>query len=178
MPARELGRFPHRTAVDVPGHAVHVLRISITPRRCHFRKHAELSGNHQVPGRSCCKHKPAAARRMLKRELLRERTAPRDAEHVGLRMTELVEQARGRLRQHPRPVRQSRRGRAADAGNVERDDLGAFQRFEKRLDELDVRADAVEEKQGRSRVVAGPHPDAQCASRDLAQADLHHFSIT
>jgi hypothetical protein len=81
---------------------------------------------------------------VLECELLRDRPAPGDAEHVDALVPELVEKPRREPRQRPRPVGHRRHGRAAHAWNVEDDRLGTLERGEERRDELDVRADAIE----------------------------------
>ena len=63
-----------------------------------LQQHRRAARDHQ---RARCRRRedqPAAARAMLERELLRDRAAPRHAEHVGLRVAEMIEQRSGESR--------------------------------------------------------------------------------
>src|SRR5262249_17286873 len=160
-------------AVDVAGDALHVLGVFVAPWRCHLEQDRELSWHHQVAGRGGCEHEPPAPSPLLERELLRQCAAPRQTENVHLRVTQLVEQLRAQPCQRRRTVWQPGRRRAADTGHVEDDRFGSIERVEKRLDQLDIGADSVEEKERRARLVPAPNADAKRLPFDLVQADLH-----
>ena len=88
--------------------------------------------HHQRARRRGGQHQPAAARTVLEGELLRDRAAPRHAEHVGLVVSEVIEQPGGEARDARGPIRRRRRRRAAHAGNVEDDDRRPGQRVDER----------------------------------------------
>jgi hypothetical protein len=113
-----------------------------------------------VAGRGGCEHEPPAPFALLKRELLRQCAAPRQTEHVHLIVSQLVEQPRAQLCQTRRTVRQPGRWRAAHTGHVEDDPLGSIERVEKRLDQFDIGADPVKEKERRTRLFPAPNADA------------------
>ena len=121
------------------------------------------------------KDKAPAALRLLKRELLRERPAPGDAQHIHLLVSQLLEQPGAEPDQHPWTVREPRRRRAADARHIEHDCLGTVQRVEQRCDRFDARPDPIKEKQRRARFLAAPNSDAQHLPAHLEQADFHLF---
>src|SRR6266540_4085174 len=77
-------------AVNVPGDALHILGVFVAPWRCHLEQDRELSWHHQVAGRGGCEHEPPAPLALPERELLRQRTAPRQAEHVHLCVPQLL----------------------------------------------------------------------------------------
>src|SRR5262245_59400456 len=85
----ELGRTAQCPAVDVAGDALHVLGVFVAPWRCHLEQDRELSWHHQVAGRGSCEHEPPAPSPLLERELLRQCAAPRQTEHVHLRVPNL-----------------------------------------------------------------------------------------
>jgi hypothetical protein len=71
------------------------------------------------------------------RELLREPAAPGDAEHVGPRDAEPVEQPGQQRRQPSQVVGHDRRRGPADAGHIEPDDgPPRIQRVDERLEQL------------------------------------------
>ena len=159
-----------------PRDLVHIVGVLVAPWRCHLEQHRKLAGHHQVARRCGREHEPPATLALLERKLLRERAAPRDAQHVHLLVSQLIEQPGAQPRQRRRTVRQARRGRAADARHVEDDHLGTVERVEKGLDQLDAGADSVEEKQ-RRRAPSGRAERRRAAicPADVVQADLHLF---
>jgi hypothetical protein len=107
-----------------------------------------------------------AAPRVAQREFLCRRAAPRDADDVGDRDSQPVEQRLGQARDLAQPVRQQRGRRLADAGRVEGDHAGLPEAGDERGRRLEAGADAVEQ-QDRARGIgrAGVH-DAQRLSAD------------
>jgi hypothetical protein len=82
--------------------------------------------------------------------LLRQAAAPGHAQDIGLLMAELVEQAAQQRRQRPQMVGNHRRGRSADARQVEPDDLAPrVERVNERLQQLKAGPDAVAQQQRR-----------------------------
>jgi len=169
-----------RTPVDVARHPLQVSAVQVTPRRHHVREHSRPGRHHQRPGRGRHQHKPAAARPLERGEVLRDRAAPGDAEHVDPAVAELGQHARDQRAQTGEPVRAGARGRAAHARRVEPDHLHrrvelAHERFE----QLQAGADAVDQQQRRplgrrtpaQAAEAGrPHrdPELPAADRDTA----------
>ena len=92
-------RHPRRRAA----HAA----VLVSTRRAHPQQRRRLSGNHQRARRRSGEHEPSTARRMLERKLLRDRAAPRHAEHIGFGMSEVIEKA----------CSEARDARTGDTGN-------------------------------------------------------------
>ena len=82
-------------------------------------------GTDNTPGAGADQHQPAAPAGVLDRELLRQRAAPGEAEHVDPVVTQLVEHPRKHPGQLREPGRQDADRGAADAGGVEPDDVDA-----------------------------------------------------
>jgi len=80
---------------------------------------------------------------------LGNRSSPRHAQNVNAIVAELVEQSSGQSHQVPRAIRRAWRGRSADTGHIKDNCLGTIQDIEKRLDQLNIRANSVEQKQRR-----------------------------
>jgi len=93
---------------------------------------------------------PGAGRvRLLKRKLLGNRSSPRHAQNVNAIVAELIEQSSAQSHQVPRAIGHAWRGRAADTGHIKDNCLGTIQNIEKWLDQFDIRANSVEEKERR-----------------------------
>ena len=81
------------------------------------------------------------------RELLRQRAAPGQAEHVdGPGVAELLQETVGDRGQRGEAVRPQRRRRAADAGHVERHDLHTVHRADEGGQQLEVGPHTVEDQ--------------------------------
>jgi hypothetical protein len=89
----------------------------------HRAEHARRGRHHQHAGPGAHQHKPAAAPRVLERQLLGE-PSPREAEDVEAPVTEPVEQASDETGEQWDVVRHLRRRRTACAGYVEADHRG------------------------------------------------------
>ncbi len=147
--------------------------IDVAARRGHLEQHAGIAGDHERTRRRRREHETAAARRMVERELLRDRATPRHAEHVGNVVAEMVEQIDGETGDAGGPVGRARRGRAAHARHIEDHDLRTVERVDERQRELDVGAEAVQQQQRRARRVAGTNPVAYAVAADARVRDAH-----
>src|SRR5260370_33764260 len=99
-------------------------------------------------------------RRELKRERLRQRTAPRHPERIDRAVvSELAEKLVREAGKAGKTIRQQRGRRAARAGNVECNDLALRQRRHERLDQFQAAAaPAEDEERGETR---GARPRAE-----------------
>ena len=76
---------PGRSAVQLRGHHGRVPMIQKPPGRQHFREDSRFAGNHDRTGTGGHQDQPTASARVLKSELLGERTAPGQPEDVDVR---------------------------------------------------------------------------------------------
>src|SRR6202044_3615947 len=96
------------------------------------------------------------------REVLRDRPAPGNAEHVGLAIAELGQQPGHQAAQAGETVRPGGQRGTADPGNVEADDAErGIKLVDERLQQLQAGADAVDQQQGHAPAGPGPDRDAQ-----------------
>jgi hypothetical protein len=185
-----LGVLPRRTAVDRAGHPLHVVAVQVAPRRDHARQHRRPGRHHQRAGRGGDQYQPPAPGALERGEVLRDRPAPGDAEHVDLVVAELGQHARDQRAQPGEPVRAGRLGRPAHTRRVEPDDFNArVQRPDERLEHLQAGADAVDQQQRRPVHSASPrenppgraHRDPQLPAVDGQAAHLsgreHTFRV-
>jgi hypothetical protein len=94
--------------------------------------------------------------------------SPRYAQNVNAVIAELIEQSSALSHQVARAIRHAWRGRAADTGHIKDDCLRTIQHIEKWLDKFDIRANSVEQKQWRLRLVTWANADPQSLSAYLA----------
>src|SRR5262245_10925779 len=101
-------------------------------------------------------------RRELKRERLRERTAPRHPKRInGAVVSELAEKLVREPGKTGETIGQQRGERAARARNVECNDLALRQRRHERFDQFQAGADSVEDDERRQTGRSGTNADAQ-----------------
>jgi hypothetical protein len=173
-----LGVVPRRTPVDRAGHPLHVVAVQVATWRHHVREHRRPGRHHQRAGRGGDQHQPAAARPLEHGEVLRDGSAPGDAEHVDLSVAELGQHARDQRAQPGEPVRAGRHGRAAHARRVEPDHVDARVGLaDERLEQFQAGADAVDQQQRwparpGSKRHARPYRDPQLPAADGQAAHL------
>src|SRR6516164_4109214 len=95
------------------------------------------------------------------RKLLGDAAAPGNACDIDLAIPETLDQEGGETSEAGRTIGQLGRRRTADSRHIENDRGGFGQRFKEWLGELPVCADAVEEKQRRTRSGDALHRDHQ-----------------
>src|SRR5260370_27171113 len=101
-------------------------------------------------------------RRELKRERLRQRTAPRHPERIDRAVvSELAEKLVREAGKAGKTIRQQRGRPAARAGNVECNDLALRQRPHERLDQFQAGADPLEDDEPRPTPRSRTNADAQ-----------------
>ena len=138
-------------AVKLAPHPQQVGRIEVAARAEQLQQHARLTGDHHEPGGGRRQRERAAPRGMADRELLRRSTSPGHAEHVDALDAQVVEQLGRQASDMGHPVGQKRRGRLADARDVEGDHARSPEARDERRRGLDAGADAVEQQQGARR---------------------------
>ena len=157
---------PHRAAVDPGSHRAGVLGVLEPPPRQHLADEGRAARDHHAGG-GADEDEPPAPASLLEGELLGERTTPRHAEHVGLRMAQLVEDPGDEPAHVPEPVRPARRRRPSHARHVEADDpRRRRQRVDERLQPLDRHAEAVHQEQRGSPAIALADGDAHRLAPD------------
>jgi hypothetical protein len=160
-PGRPGGIGAGRPAVDAARHPLQVPAVQVTPGRHHVHEHRGPGRHHHRPGRGGHQHQPAAPVPLERGEVLRDRAAPGDAQHVDLAVAELGEQVRDQPAQPGEPVRARRLGRAAYPGRVEPDHVqGRVKLGHERLEQLQAGADAVDEQQRHPAGRPGPQAAA------------------
>src|SRR5215468_12215913 len=106
-------------------------------------------------------------------ELLSDPTAPRDPGDIDLPMSELGDDTSRKPRERRRPIGKARKRRAADARHVKDDGCRIGQRMKKWFGELPIRANTIEQKQGRPpfRPACGRDAERLSADRDSPNVD-------
>ena len=176
----DLGVVAHGAAVDLRGDAPGVRRVAVPARREHLGEHLRAGRDHQRPGAGGHEHHAPHPAAGLERELLGERAAPRQAEHVELPVPEPGDQRGhpGGQRGHGVGERGSRR--PAHPGYVEPDHAPVrVEGVDQWLQRLEARADPVAQQQRRrvgEPAPAGADADAHldAAHRDGAQPVAAH----
>ena len=174
---QQLGLAPDPPAVERRRDLAEV-RGRVVPVRRRQRQHrarpAGETPEPRDPGRRGGEHEPADAIRELAHQLLRERTAEGDAEHVDRLVAERADEVVDGARKAAHATRATPARRLPDTWRVEGDrlDAGAVERPLERLPHLDVAADAHDEQQ-RLPLAADGGPNAYPVDIDEVDAPGH-----
>src|SRR5262249_15803237 len=106
-------------------------------------------------------------------ELLSDPAAPRDPGDIDLPMPELGDDPSGKPRERRWPLGKGRKRRAGGGGDVKGDGRRIGQRMKKWFGELPIRANTIEQKQGRPpfRPACGRNAERLAADRDRPNVD-------
>ena len=152
--------LPQAAPVQLAGDADRVFRVPVAPWREHAQQHLRVPGYHERARPGGHQHQAVHPVRAAQRELLREPAAPGDAQDVGPRDAEPVEQPGQQRRQGGQVVGHHRGRGLADAGHVEPDDAPPrVQRVDERLKQLQAPADPVAQQQRRPARGSVPRGD-------------------
>ena len=140
--------FAHLTTVERGRDPVQVRRVVVAPRIEKFCQHKRRARHHQRTGRGGHQNQAPATALAGARELLCQRAAPGNAQHIDrCVVAQLVQHAIRQLGQPTQPVGRQTRPRATNAGHIEHDGLEAVQRVGEGLQQFEIGADAVEHQQ-------------------------------
>ena len=141
--ARVLWIGAEHAAEDIAGVSNQVLGIAQAGGESELEQGKGITGYGEHSDRRGGKDQAPAALGKITGELLRQDATPGHAKDVHLLVTELHEDMRDQIAQVVHSIRQQGPRRAARAGNVEGDDLGAFQLFCKWLECFDGAANTI-----------------------------------
>src|SRR6266540_1052736 len=171
------GRLPQPTAVQVCGYGPGVLRVAVAPGRDHLGEHLWTRRDHDRAGGGAHQHHATTTPGMLEGDLLREPTAPRDAEDVEPVVAEPLDEPDQEVGQHREVVRQSRHRRPADSWYVEAHDLDPrIEHGHERIQQVEAGPDAVAQHQRWPGLRARSHrdPHLMAEDREVTLAGAHH----
>jgi hypothetical protein len=157
--------LPGCAAVQETGDAGGVPGVTEAARREHAQQRGRLSGDHQDSGAGADQDQPAHPAPVLDRELLSERSTPRQSEYVDLVVPELGQHPIDHPGHPGDAVREQTAPRAADTGYVEADHRAVLQYIDDGLQDLEAGADTAAHQERSLTRIAGRHvvPDPAAA---------------